>query len=248
MTGGRKLIIAEKISGAFSITNHHHDMKISYQGQEREPVIVIDNFVAQPQRLIDDAAMLHFRAIGAYYPGIRADVPPTLVSGFMRGLPDIIAETFGVEPDLDQFESWYSLVITPPEKLDPIQRLPHFDGVEPGRLALLHYLGRSEMGGTSFYRHRSTGFETVTAERKERYTAALKEDVSAQGLPDAAYISGDTEIFSQISHYEAIFNRAIIYRGHTLHCADIPKNLLLSANPQEGRLTVNTFLNCRPRK
>ena len=97
----------------------------------------------------------------------------------------------------------YSIVTTRPAELTPIQRLPHFDGLEPERIALLHYLSGAEQGGTAFYRHRSTGYETITADRHAAYDAALHRDVARHGLPVPAYISGDTPIYERIARFAA---------------------------------------------
>jgi Family of unknown function (DUF6445) len=91
-----------------------------------------------------------------------------------------------------------------------------------------------------------TGFETVSEGRLDRYTNAFEADLARHGSPPAAYISGDTPIFEQIAHYEARFNRVIIDRGHTLHCAAIPLGMALPSDPQTGRLTVNTFVQGDP--
>jgi hypothetical protein len=216
-------------------------IEVTRCGRENQPVVVIDNFVPDPQALIDDACRHPFGAHGAYYPGIRAAVPPALVQRFIEGLDAIIAEVFGITSG-HVLEAWYSLVTTPPTALAPIQRLPHYDGLEPGRLALLHFLGREEKGGTAFYRQRSSGYESVDASRYPVYKAQLETEVARGGLPQAGYIAGDTPIFERIALHAARFNRAILYRGNTLHCADIPGDLGLSADPARGRLTVNTFL------
>jgi hypothetical protein len=212
------------------------------QGLELQPVIVIDNFVADPLALVEDAAVLSFNAIAPFYPGIRSAAPRPTIARLISGVSDLIAETFGLFKPLSEFESWYSLVTTPPQELAPIQRLPHFDSVDPGRIAILHYLMQSEKGGTSFFRHRATGFESVSAERQDRYVAAIDADVARFGMPDPAYIAGDTPLFERIAHYEARFNRAIIYRGNTIHCADIPANMQLASDPRTGRFTINTFI------
>ncbi len=216
--------------------------RIFHQGAEGEPVLVVDDFVADPERLIDDADMLSYRRIGDYYPGVRAPVPARLVTEMLDGAAEAIRQTFDVQGPLNRFEAYYSLVTTAPADLAPIQRLPHFDGVERGRIAVLLFLGREACGGTAFYRHRATGFETVNAQRLEPFKAALEADIAKHGLPAPRYIAGDTPVYEQVSRYEARFNRALIYRGHTLHCADIPDRLTLSAAPRNGRLTVNIFL------
>jgi len=219
---------------------------IAYIGDGRQPVIVIDDFVPDPQALAAEAAAQKFAPMGAYYPGLRAPVPTRRVAGFVAPVADLIAETFGLSPDLGLIEAMYSLVTTPPADLRPIQRLPHFDGCEPERLALLHYLGGCEDGGTAFYRHRATGLESVGPDRFAEYDAALRRDVAQQGMPEAGYIAGDTGLFERIARFEGRFNRALIYRGQTLHCADMPPGASLSPDPRQGRLTVNTFLMGKP--
>lgn len=210
-------------------------------GREAEPVIVIDNFAPAPEKFIADASALRLVPIGEHYPGIRAEVPHRLIEPLFASLASVVRDTFGLDRCRIE-EAYYSVVTTSPEALQPIQRLPHFDGVEPEKLALLHYVARDERGGTSFYRHLSTGFETIAPTCLSQYRRALANDLAREGVPAPAFISGDTALFLRIGHYTALFNRAIIYRGNTLHCADIPSDMALSADPATGRFTVNTFL------
>jgi Family of unknown function (DUF6445) len=153
-----------------------------------------------------------------------------------------IGETFGLDPVPPVLEAYFSIVTTPPEALAPIQRLPHFDGLEAERIAILVYLSGAEQGGTAFYRQRATGFETVDCERFPAFEAALKAGVADHGLPAPSYIAGDTPLYEQIANYEARPNRALIYRGHSLHCAAIPAGVELPADPACGRLSINSFL------
>jgi Family of unknown function (DUF6445) len=224
---------------------HGQVCRVVTHGDEAQPVIIIDNFFGDPDQLVEDASMLSFRPIGAHYPGVRAVVSPRMVRRFLLGVSDLIAEVFGIVPPFDDVDCWYSMVTTPPEALTPIQRFPHFDSCDPGRIALLHYLGRAELGGTSFFRHRGTGFESVSAEREATYAKSVDDDAARHGMPTPGYIAEDTVMFERIAHYKARFNRAIIYRGNTLHCADIPTDMALSNDPQIGRLTVNSFIHGR---
>jgi Family of unknown function (DUF6445) len=216
-------------------------LTVERQGREAQPVIVIDNFAAHPERLINDAAMLSFVPVGIHYPGVRAPVARPMLMPLFAGLEDTIRDVFGyASTQID--DAFYSLVTTPPSALTPIQRLPHFDGVEPQRLALLHYLSPAMAGGTAFYRHRMTGFETVSADRLPAYRTALDADLVRHGLPDPAYIDGDTALYDCVARYEGRFNRAILYRGNTLHCAWVPNIAALVNDAETGRLTANTFL------
>lgn len=211
-------------------------------GHERNPLLVIDDFWPDPDMLRDDAAALRLMPIGPHYPGVRADVPARLAETMRRRIAPALALHFGLDPAPTVSEAYYSLVTTPPAALTPIQRLPHFDGVEARRIAVLLFLGHDAQGGTAFYRHRSTGFEAVDAERLPAYRAALDEDIRAHGLPDPAYIAGDTALYEQIAAQPGAFNRALVYRGNTLHCAHLPPEVALSADPLAGRLTLNLFL------
>ena len=216
-------------------------IQIDHIGHEAVPIVVIDDFVARPELLANDAAMLSFAPMGVHYPGVRAVVPPVLVKRFVHPLADLIADVFGVR-ECEVIDALYSIVTKSPGDLAPIQRLPHFDGVEPERLALLHFLGRGDNGGTAFYRHRETGFERVTAARYPAYKQSLESELSTCGMPSAAYISGDTDLFEEVAVYEGVYNRALLYPSNALHCARIPATLTLDQTPEAGRLTVNTFL------
>jgi hypothetical protein len=217
------------------------DIQVLRHGHEQEPVLVIDDYAPDPEGLIAHAATLPYRPIGPHYPGLRAPAEAAAVSALVRPVADAIRLTFGPMPS-GRIDCFYSLVTTPPERLAPIQRLPHFDGLGRERIAMLLHLGRAERGGTAFFRHRATGFETMTPERFPPFEAALRADVARCGLPPPAYIAGDTPIFEQIAHYQARFNRLLIYRGCALHCGDIPPDLALTADPQTGRFSVNLFI------
>jgi hypothetical protein len=212
------------------------------QGHEQRPLVVIDDFWPDPDMLREDAAALRMGQIGPHYPGVRAAVPPRLAETMRRKVAPLLAEHFGLDPAPGVSEAYYSLVTTPPGKLAPIQRLPHFDGVEPRRIAVLLFLGRGAQGGTAFYRQRATGYESVDADRLSRFTGALEEGVRAHGMPEPSYIAGDTALYDQIAIQPGAFNRALVYPGNTLHCAYLPPELTLSTDPLLGRLTLNLFL------
>ena len=203
---------------------------------------MVDDFAGDPERLIEDAAGLRYQPIGPYFPGVRAVAPPPIVVSIRNSLAGLINKTFDLSDNLNRIECYYSLVTTPPGRLQPLQRLPHFDGLGPQRIAILHHLGRAERGGTAFFRHRSTGFETMTAERLPAYNVAVNREIMQHGMPPARYISGDTPIYEQIAHHQARFNRVLVYRGAALHCADIPGDLALTDDPATGRFSINTFI------
>lgn len=217
-------------------------IEVVTQGHEQQRVIVIDEFVSNPEVMVDEAASLDYMPIGPYYPGIRAVVPPARLEAVLPSVLPLIVDVFSLPTTPHVLEAYYSIATTPSARLQPIQRLPHFDGFDHGRIALLHYLFHAEFGGTAFYRHRSTGYESVTEARWPYFSHRVEEDVHKLGLPPPQYISGDTELYEQVASYSACFNRTIIYHGNTLHCGNIPNNSNLSSSPLSGRLTFNCFL------
>lgn len=217
-------------------------IRVDHVGTERTPVVVVEHFSPHPERLIAEAATLDFTAMGEFYPGVRAPVTPVYFEGLNAVLAPVMREVFGARERIGFTRALYSLAVTPPGALTLAQRIPHIDTVEDGRIAILHYLSRATHGGTAFYRHRSTGFETIDTARHRRYLDALRADFEALGEPEPGYIQGDTAIFEQIAGYDAVFNRALIYPSNLLHCAVLPDPAALAHDVHAGRLTVASFL------
>lgn len=211
-------------------------------GQEQEPVVIIDDFYSSPEALLKDAESKDYQKLGPFYPGIRAQASPAYLGERMALLKEVLINIFDMQNGAGITECAYSIVTTRPEELLPIQSLPHYDGLDEGRLALLHYLSGPETGGTAFFRHKQTGFETVRESRFEIYKETLQDEAKALGLPRRDYYCEDTEQFERIGVIDAAFNRCILYRGITLHSGFIPKDLPFCPNPRTGRLTVNSFL------
>ncbi len=224
------------------VLNPKAKTQVHRHGDEQQSVVVIDNMLADAKEWRRQAARSSYGRIGPYYPGLRSPVPQAAALAMRDELESLIAETFGLDPVPPLFECYFSIVTTPPGALAPIQRLPHVDGLEPNRIAILIYLSDAGMGGTAFYRQRATGFETLDTVRYPKFEAALRAGVAEHGLPPPAYIAGDTPVYEKIASYEARPNRALIYRSNALHCAEILPGTPLPADPHQGRLTINSFL------
>lgn len=214
-------------------------------GEEGEPVVVIDDFCADPQALHQHALAQAYAPGARLYPGVIAPAPARYLAERRELLRTVLREVFGITAGADLSGCEYSQVTTSPGDLLPAQRLPHHDSTDPRSLALLHYLCRPEDGGTAFYRHCSTGFETITAERHGLYNAALQAELKVIGLPDGGYFAGSTDQFEQIGRVEAAFNRMVIHRGFLLHCGHIRRSDLIGVDGAQPRLTVNTFLTAK---
>jgi hypothetical protein len=213
-------------------------------GTEGAPLLVIDDVVADPDRLVNKAARCRFAPQGAYFPGLRAKAPASYEHFLESLLAPLLREHFGIEPGRFAYPMChYSLVTAPPEKLHFLQRIPHIDSTGGDGLATVHYLFHGDWGGTSFYRHRRTGFELIDEARGAAYFRCLGEESRGEGAPGAGYIGGDTALFERIASVGAAFNRMLVYRRNSLHSGDIDNARVPPADALAGRLSINSFID-----
>jgi len=210
-------------------------------GQERQAIAIIDDFHPDPAALRTHAASATFTPGLNHYPGVRAPLPAGYFEAVRPALTATLAGVFGHPGGIGLIDASFSIVTTPPERLATAQRLPHVDAIEPGRIALVHYLNPEDHDGTAFFRHRSTGFETLDAARSPAYVERLNAELRAGGAPDG-YIAGSTPLFERTAAVEARYNRAVVYRSALLHSGMIATGRVLSDDPLRGRLTVTAFL------
>ncbi|QGZ42317.1 hypothetical protein IP92_04041 [Pseudoduganella flava] len=223
--------------------------QVLHVGADREPVLIVDDLLLDPDAMLRraEAGQAFQRQEGDFYPGIRKPLDMAYASAVYAHLRDLMLATFGASADasITPLSCVLSLATTPPQALRPIQSVPHFDSVERNLIASVHYLCGETFGGTSFYRHRSTGFESMDAQRITDYAPCLKEEVmreaQRQGTRVFTYIRGDTAMFERTASVAAKFNRAIFYRSNVLHSGDIAPEAGLSPEPRSGRLTANTL-------
>lgn len=222
-------------------------------GAERTPVLIADQFVAEPQQLIDAACRCQFVANSPFYPGVRAEAPAAYRQLLLGALSQTLIEFFQLPAArLSLSVCHFSLITTPPLQLKLLQRIPHFDTTTPHALAAVHYLfqpqaaPRQSASGTAFYRHRKTGFECITPERELPYYRALESENDGPNLPeaDAGYIQGSSALFEQIGAAHGVYNRIIFYPRHLLHTGIVTPETLLSPDPRQGRLTISSFIDC----
>jgi hypothetical protein len=221
-------------------------------GVERAPLLVIDDVVANADELVEDAASTVFAEPAGFYPGIRAWAPPAYQQLILAKLRDALLEclgvpngiTSGITSGLLRFSMChYSLVTTPPEKLAAPQRIPHVDSLAKNALASIHYLFKASLGGTAFYRHRKTGFETIDESRNEPYFRSLRDENLGPATLGPGYINGDTDLFEQIAKQDGAFNRMLVYRRNSLHSGCIGSDFVPDPNPRTGRLSINGFID-----
>jgi Family of unknown function (DUF6445) len=228
------------------ILNLHPNVRVQKfeVGTDKATLLVIDDFVADADRLVRRALNRQFSVVSPYYPGIRTEAPPSYEEFLIRALQPLFAQHFGLTSRNIRFPMrHYSLVTTPAEKLEFLQRIPHFDSLGANGLATVHYLFKRNLGGTAFYRHRKTGFEYIDESRRDEYFAILREQQASEDTPGAEYINGDTTLFEQIAKQDGVFNRMLIYRRNSLHSGAIGKDFVPDLNPATGRLSINCFID-----
>lgn len=214
-------------------------------GREGEPVVQIDHFSGSADALLAAGRAAAYGPAGAFYPGIRARAASTYLDLRRDLLFAVMREVFGFSQAIRCASADFSIVTTPESEQVPAQRIPHYDHPGGEVVAVMHYLLGPESGGTAFYRHRRTGFETITLERKPAYEAALRADEREYGPPPPRYHHGDSDRYELIGEIPAAHDRLILYRGRLLHSGVIPDPEGLSADPSRGRLTINMFLEGR---
>jgi hypothetical protein len=222
----------------------HPDFRIQKLtiGREESPLVVIDNLVANAEELVELAAGKAFGDVASYYPGVRAKVPLTYQHFMIEQLRGELADTFRLQGALRFTACHFSLVTTPGEKLTHMQRIPHVDSVFMNELAFIHYLFKADLGGTAFYRHRATGYEYVSQERKAEYMRYVEAEKNGPDSPPPGYINGDTPLYEQISRQDSGFNRLLVYRRTSLHSGALARDFVPDLNPRTGRLSINGFL------
>jgi hypothetical protein len=224
----------------------HPQIEVIEVGFPKQPIIVIDNFHVDIDSIIQCAKNAIFYPAINYYPGIRGNLCDEYWTHDQVMLcQKAITRAFNMSGKIELLDASFSMVTTQPECLDPRQSLPHCDAYQPRHIALVHYLSPDFPGGTAFFRHRSTGLQTVSEQDRAAYFEALQSELDRDGPPPRAYIRGDTKLFEQIHEVEGRFNRAVLYRGQQLHSGVVEPSARLSADPSTGRLTVTAFMTLR---
>jgi hypothetical protein len=223
----------------------HPDMSVQRLtiGRERAPLLVIDNVLSDADELADGAAGKIFSDVASYYPGVRAKAPLSYQRFVLEELGGLFGEYFDLGTSVLRFTAChYSLVTRPAAQLAHLQRIPHIDSLASNELAFVHYLFRTDLGGTAFYRHRRTGFEIIDESRKAEYFRIVEEERIGPHSPGPAYIHGDTPLYEQVGKQDAVFNRMVVYRRNSLHSGLMRPGFVGTPDPRTGRLSMNGFI------
>lgn len=216
-------------------------------GKEQAPIMVVDNFVSEIDALVAQSTKLTFERNSPFYPGLRAKAPDAYQALILEQFKDQLIQFFELpKPELTFKVCHYSIINTPPQKLKLLQRIPHFDSIDKNGLAAVHYLFKEDLGGTSFYRHKKTGYESINEERQINYFRSLESENGGPNMPKISdgYINGNSPLFERIAEQPAQFNRLIIYRRNSLHSGSIPQDMFINDKPKGDRLSISSFIDC----
>lgn len=225
-------------------------LNVKQVGNEKTPLIIIDNFAQDITEVVDFAcsgAAYGDDATSAY-PGVRAKLPRSYVMPVLNSIFRLLFQVYSVPAalNLKPVNTVYSLVATPEPELTPAQCVPHFDSNGPYYTAVLHYLNEGDFCSTGLFRHRPTGFETVSDERLGQFLAASRAYADEHGVPPQRYIkesSGQFELYEEIAYRP---NRLVAYPGKLLHSGLVNPAVDVNSDPRTGRLTANIFVDFRP--
>jgi Family of unknown function (DUF6445) len=211
---------------------------------------VIDDALLDPDdlRQIAAARREEFRAIEqTAYPGVCLPAPAAVTRGLGDFFSQRVRRMFDARRTLET-HCRFSMVTLAPGELRPFQWLCHRDGELLGprhsRQASVLYLFRDDsLGGTKFFVPTRSAQEIATLfDDAKSLTSA---DFTRRYAIEAGYIEQSNAYFACIGSVAAKWNRMIFYDGSVLHSGHIAAPARLSANPLEGRLTLNGFFTSR---
>jgi hypothetical protein len=216
-------------------------VQLRHYGEELNPLLVIDDVLLNPEQLVETAAQTPFSAPEAtFYPGLNAPLPPTYLQTLLPILRPSLMRAFDIGEGRLLSRAFFALSTLRVEDMQPLQKIPHYDQPDPRCLAMVHYLGRDQVGGTGFFRHVPTGFESIDRTRREAYMAMVASELDTLGDRLTGYTGPDTPNYELLETVAPKFNRLVIYRSHVLHCA-LFDGARLTDDPRTGRLTANSF-------
>jgi hypothetical protein len=225
--------------------NAHAAVRQAHIGRRGTLLALIDDALCDPERVAAlGFAQSYIEDRSNLYPGMRATMPESFSTAFRAWLTPILQRhgMLAGSQVIQSDQSYFSVVTTASSDLMPIQCIPHYDSTDPNLLAAVIYLCDTRFSGTSFYRHRRTGYEEITNENRDNYQLALDHDVRVHGVPPREYMNGDNLLFETVFSNPLKFNSAIVYPGRVLHAGNIQGPFHPPKDQSEWRLTITALL------
>jgi hypothetical protein len=202
------------------------------------PVLIVDDFYADPLAVRAAALSGQFDASIAYYPGMHSRIDAASTRDLFATLSRMLSLLGDVRARPEHFWTDFSIVTTPAAQMLAKQKHPHFD---PTPLAGLVYLNPDFEVGTCFFRHGATGLAVIrTPEDSRRYDEWM--EVHGEACQPTTYAVGDDGVWERLYRVQGRFNRFVMYAGNAFHSIDMRD---VAANPTlaQARLTQRLFLN-----
>ena len=235
------------MSGISIQVNSKASLQVLNVGNEKTPVVVIDDFAVDVSEVIEYACsdVEYGPDSTSAYPGIRGGLPRAYVRAVLNRIYRLLFQVFAVPAGLGMktVNTVYSLIATPEHDLSPAQCVPHFDTTGAYYLAVLHYLNPGGFCDTGLFRHRPTGFEKILENRREAFFSSSRAFVEANGPPEQGYIKGSDDHFELYDQIEYKPNRLVAYPGCLLHSGLVDPAVDINPDPRTGRLTANIFVD-----
>lgn len=210
--------------------------------------VVVDDALANPHGVRAWAAAQALVPPAGYpYPGHVCDVPSEMKARLVDFFSEHVRAHLGVRRVLD-LALRLSVIDTPPAQLQGVQWLCHRDRLnqpDSGLLfaaSVLYLFDDPALGGTSFYAPRQSAAATEALVADSQRLAA--HDFGQRYGLQPGYMAGSNAYFERTAQMAAAWNRLIVYDGSLFHSADV-QPARLSADPLQGRLTLNGFFTCR---
>jgi len=230
--------------------NPKASLQVRNVGEEKSPVIIIDDFALDTEPLINHActSVNYGPDSTSAYPGVRGTLPRNYVREVLNKIYRLLFQVYSVPESLGMrtVNTVYSLISTPVDKLVLAQCVPHFDSNGPFYLAVLHYLNPGNFCDTGLFRHKPTGFEKITEPRLAEFIQSSKTYIETHGEPPQKYIDGNTGHYELYDRIEYKPNRLVAYPGCLLHSGLVDPGRDINPDPRTGRLTANIFVDFKP--
>lgn len=236
----------------YTVKFNPHPKVVRLPLETGQSVYVVDDVLDHPERLVElaHAVQDEFTHVpGNAFPGYQL----LMDGGFSAQLDAFfrlhIRGLLDSRRSITMF-SRLSRVTTPPNLLDPRQRICHRDsaGVDPHHTisaSVLYLFEDLSLGGTVFFA--AIGTSQATEMLVHDASAMLAEEFVEKYGWDASYMTQSNAYFRVIGRVPARRNRLIFYDGNIFHSSDISQPEKLNAPGGVGRLTINGFFTCTRR-
>jgi hypothetical protein len=196
------------------------------QNRSQNHLIVVDNFFSDPKAVREFALSQEFKDGRPYYPGIRS---ARHLTGEMQGA---LRDMVGAEVD---WSHKYCGVFQVMCDADEADSYVHHDSTD---WAGVVYLSEMEGPGTTFYRHKLSGFTSYPTTTEAFRRASELKTSQLELLHQVSSDGKDASKWEPTFSTEFKFNRLVLYPGKHFH----KTSRTWGFDKETGRLTQVFFL------